>query len=344
MPDGIFQPNQPCRPPPEHYRLLDQTILWPIQLEQHWLYTGRVEFIEPLLPNMIRLLDGLVNRFGREADPRLREVTGWNWVDHPGLEDGAVRPIRHDGIPTGINLLQLLALQSAIRLLRAYGRIDEAARLDGRASALRSRLLTGHWNERRGLFADCVVAGVPSTEVSLHLNLLAILAGLPEDPHTVLDRSWRQPGVLQLCGPFFRVHLFEVLHRLNRIPEMLAEIRSVWGSYVDAGLTTTPENEAINGEFGSSVGHPWGASPAIYLARSIAGLTPLEPGWRVTRFTPNLCDLKTLAVTVPTPHGPITARLGCDGRGLTGTLDVPAGITMVIPDTNVQSSVQLRTV
>ena len=133
-----------------------------------------------------------------------------------------------------------------------------------------------------------------------------------------------------MSGPFFRVHLFEVLHRLGRIPEMLAEMRELWGGFLDAGLTSLPENNPINGEYGSSVGHPWGASPAIYLVKSVAGLEPLTPGWNRTRFAPVLGDLQELQVTVPTPYGPIRAELEQAKGVVTGLLAVPSLIELSI--------------
>lgn len=329
MPDGIFQPNQPCRTSPAEYRLLDQTILWPIQLLHHVLYTDGQAFVQGLLPHVVRLMDGFWAQFGQPDDPRLRGVTGWNWVDHPGLVDGAVRSIRHDGIPTAINILYLLALQAAETLLRQAGDVNDAARMAGMAGQLRELLLAHHWDAGQQVFADCVVDGRPSPEVSVHVNLLAIEAGLADDANGLLDRTWRQPGVLQMCGPFFRAHLFEVLHRLGRQDEMLAEIREVWGGFIDAGLTSTPENCMVNGEWGASVGHPWGASPASYLVKSIVGLEPLAPGWDTVRFAPHLCDLPALQATVPTPHGPITADLRCEGTAVTGSLHVPADMTVV---------------
>jgi hypothetical protein len=332
MPDGLFQPNQPCRTPPEDYRLLDQTILWPIQLEHHWRYTGRRKCIGALLPQVVRLMDGFIALFARSGDPRLRNVTGWNWVDHPGWEDGRVRGIRHEGIPTAINLLQVLALQSSARLLRDAGMASEAARLEARAGALAARLRQAHWDGTRQVFADCVVKGKPSSEVSVHVNLLAMLAGLADDPAGLLDRTWKRPGVLQLCGAFFRVHLFEVLHRLGRVPELLAEMRAVWGDFLDAGLTSTPEYHQVNGEWGASVGHPWGASPAIYLVRSVAGLTPAAPGWARVAVAPNLCDLRQVRVAVPTPQGQIAADFCQTENGVTGVIRAPHGVEFAYSD------------
>lgn len=342
MPDGIFQPNQPCRTPENAYRLLDQTILWPIQLEHHLQYTGRRDFVENLLPNVVRLMDGFHQLYGQGDDLRLRNVTGWNWVDHPGLEDGVPRSIRHDGIPTAINVLYLLALQSSSRLLSQFGCDTEAARLQEMAVHLRTLLLTHHWNAERQLFADCVVEDAPSPEVSVHVNLLAIEAGLADDPHGMLDRSWKQSGVLQICGPFFRVHLFEVLHRLGRFEEMLAEIREMWGGFVDAGLTSTPENTPINAEWGESVGHPWGATPATYLVKSLAGLSPLDNGWRRVRLAPQLCDLQGLRVTVPTPYGPITMDLQQEDGEVTGSVTIPAEVELIIPDAQLREAIAIK--
>ena len=334
MPDGIFQPNQPCRTGPKEYRLLDQTILWPMQLEHHRDYTGEGEFIEGLLGNMVRLMDGFQEQFGRAdaEDVRLRDVTGWNWVDHPGVVDGVSRKIRHDGVPTGINLLYLESLAASVRLLNAYGRRDEAKRLQQTADALAGRLRELHWDPAAEMFADCVVDGRPSPERSVHVNLLAIEAGLAPDPGALLDRTWKRPSVLQICGAFFRIHLFEVLHRLGRFQAILDDTREFWGTMIDADLTTTAEFMPTNGEWGASVGHPWGASPAIYFVRSLAGLSPLEPGWKKTAFAPHLCDLDSLHVRVPTPHGVIDADLQAENGAVTGTVTAPEAIEIVAAD------------
>lgn len=348
MPDGIFQPNQPCRTPPDQYRLLDQTILWPIQLEHHWQHTADRAFIAGLLPNVVRLLDGFQNLFGKgaDADPRLRGLTGWNWVDHPGLRDGReLRSIRHDGIPTAINLLYVMALHSAARLLRECGgqpeELAQAGRFDrvgqGVAAALRER----HWDGGRQVYADCEVAGQPSPEVSLHVNLLAILAGIAEAPAELLARTWNQPGVLQPCGVFFHIHLLEVLHRLGKRDAVLREIRQQWGAFLDAGLTTTPEYTPLNGDWWGSVGHPWCASPCVYLIRSIAGLYPLEPGWSRVAVNPFLEDLRKLRVAVPTPQGLIEAEFYQTERGVAGRITVPRGVEVEFTDPTTRRLVEV---
>ncbi|HUU82122.1 MAG TPA: alpha-L-rhamnosidase C-terminal domain-containing protein, partial [Phycisphaerae bacterium] len=287
----------------------------------------------------VRLLDGFQRLFGEgpDGDPRLRGLTGWNWVDHPGLLDGRdLRSIRHDGIPTAINLLYAMALQSAARLLRACGgqpeELAQAGRFDQLRASLGAGLLAHHWDSGRNVYADCVVEGRPSPEVSLHVNLLAILAGLAEAPAELLARTWKRPGVLQPCGVFFHIHLLEVLHRLGEQGAVLREIRQQWGAFLDAGLTTTPENTVCNDDWWSSVGHPWGASPCVYLIRSIAGLSPLTPGWTRVAVNPFLGDLRKVRVTVPTPQGLIEAEFFRTESGVAGRIAVPPGVEVEFID------------
>ncbi len=175
------------------------------------------------------------------------------------------------------------------------------------------------------------------------MNLLAILAGLAEAPAELLARTWNRPGVLQVGGMFFRIHLLEVLHRLGQRDALLQEIRQQWGAFLDAGLTTTPENMVCNDDWWSSVGHPWGASPSVYLIRSIAGLTPLTPGWTRVAVNPYLGDVRKLRVTVPTPQGLIEADFYRTGRGVAGRIAVPPGVAVEFTDPLTRRLVEVMT-
>lgn len=344
MPDGIFYCNQPYRTTPDQYRLLDQVVLWPLQLEHHWLYTGREAFVRNLMPAMIRLLDGFQNRYGRakEHDGRLRDVTGWVWVDHSGIINGRYVNVKNQGISTGMNVFYLLALQSAVRLLERFGLGEDAARFQQAADNLGEQLRQRHWDQGRQLFVDCIADGNPSAEASAQVNILAILAGLAPDPAALRKRVWDRPDVLQICNPFFFVYVFEAWHRMGRFSDILNQIRGRWGSFSDAGMTSLPEYVAYCGDWGSSIGHPWGAAPVIYLTKSIAGLYPLESGWKQTMFDPHLCDLSGLHLVVPTPMGLIRADLKKTNRGVAGELDLPPGIELVMPSPNTVQQVIIR--
>jgi hypothetical protein len=123
-----------------------------------------------------------------------------------------------------------------------------------------------------------------------------------------------------------------VLHRLGERDALLREIRQQWGAFLDAGLTTTPEFTMLNDDWWASVGHPWGASPVVYLIRTIAGLSPLEPGWSRVAVAPFLGDLRKVRVTVPTPRGLIEAEYCRTESGVAGRITVPNGVQVQIMD------------
>ena len=219
-----------------------------------------------------------------------------------------------------------MAMQSILWLGRHLNMERRTVEISSRAELLAKQLRMHHWDAERRLFTDCFIDGKQSTEASVHINILAILAGLADDPGGLLDRTWQKPGITQIVGPFFRVHLFEVLDRLGRYSDILAEIRKLWGNFVKSGLTSTPEYGEW--DWPASLGHPWGASPAIYLVKSIAGLRPLAPGWKEAEFNPHLCGLKHVFVTVPTPFGPFSVDLKKKSGKITATFDKPDQIKL----------------
>lgn len=332
MEDGLFQPIQPSRTPPELYRLLDQSILLPLMLERHLFYTGKIDFVQQMMPTIIKEMLGFQQCFGRmasEGDPRLRKLTGWNWVDHLGLEDGIPRSMRHDGIPSAINFLYLQALQATQRLLAHFDVADEQITLI--RDALQQKLTTEHWNPARNMFADCVIDGKPSHECSIHINLLAILTGCAENPAELIKRTYKQSGVQQICGYSFRDNLYEAMRIAGMQADILEDIREQYGPMLDEGLTTTAENVPLNGHWWASVAHAYSTAPNIHLAKTIAGLRPLTPGWKTFAFEPCLADLNHLSVIIPTPAGDIRAEITNENGESQATLHHPDTLVPQLP-------------
>ena len=69
--------------------------------------------------------------------------------------------------------------------------------------------------------------------------------------------------------------------------------------------------------------HGWTAGPCALLPAEIAGIKPLEPGFRRFRVAPNPVELAEVEAVVPTPHGEIALAL----NGSELRLLVPEGTT-----------------
>jgi hypothetical protein len=95
-------------------------------------------------------------------------------------------------------------------------------------------------------------------------------------------------------------------------------MKSLYGAMADCGDTTWWEDALGRGYAGGrgSLCHGWSAAIALYTARVILGVEPLEPGFRRYRCEPMALGGMTGAKgTVMTPDGPMTVlwSLGPDG-------------------------------
>lgn len=113
-------------------------------------------------------------------------------------------------------------------------------------------------------------------------------------------------------------------------------IREYWGGMLDLGATTfwedfnldwienssridelVPEGKNdIHGDFGDycykgyrhSLCHGWASGPTSWLSEYVLGIKVLEPGCKVVKIEPHLCDLDWAEGTFPTPYGIISVK------------------------------------
>lgn len=66
------------------------------------------------------------------------------------------------------------------------------------------------------------------------------------------------------------------------------------------------------------------------MSEYVLGVQVVEPGCRMVKITPHLCDLKWVEGTFPTPYGVITIRheVGADGK-VKSKIDAPAEVRVL---------------
>lgn len=114
-------------------------------------------------------------------------------------------------------------------------------------------------------------------------------------------------------------HVLEALCRLGRIDGALDRIRRRYVKEILSSTTTLSEG------FGDGQNHAWGGAPAIILARHLAGVRPLTPGWRRFIVQPADSALERFHLRLATAAGTVevSSRIGVHGRQL--TISVPSG-------------------
>ena len=115
--------------------------------------------------------------------------------------------------------------------------------------------------------------------------------------------------------------------------QALELLRTHWGKLAQNGADTFAEGffsniftsiTDLHDETPSYVSycHGWTAAPVHFLARHLAGIRPLEPGYARFQVQPHPADLTHFQCVIPTPHGEIAlAYTRADGF----TLIVPTG-------------------
>jgi hypothetical protein len=139
----------------------------------------------------------------------------------------------------------------------------------------------------------------------------------------------------------------------------LEVIRNCWGGMLDLGATSfwesfdldwkegaagitelVPEGmKDIHADFGEycykglrhSLCHGWSAGPTAWLTEHVLGLSPLEPGFKVIKVSPNLVDLRWARGTIPTPNGVIEVVHEAQSNGEVKTnISAPDGIKIIM--------------
>lgn len=266
--------------------LWDYDAWWVIALHDYYMYTGDAAFLLELKQNLCRATDWLAARTNAE-----------------GLIDVPPNPLKlwmvvldnSVGLDPFLNSLYLRALKASREACGLAGDAEGAARCNARIAktepAVRALLAKNPLKDRKSLYSHST--GIYEVIESLFSegDSAAALA--------LIRQRW---GALLSCGADT---LFE-------------------GMYSDSMPRLTERHE--NNDLAHiSFCHGWTAGPCSLLSAWIAGIRPLEPGFKRFTVAPAPVDLTWFKTAVPTPHG----EIGLVFRDGTYTLSVPENTTAV---------------
>jgi alpha-L-rhamnosidase len=230
------------------------------------------------------------------------------------------------------------AYRTAVRTAataRVLGRSDDAAEFDAMADALR-KAFNDHYVEKGIVHSDCAT-----------VYALAIAFGLLDDDDRRLAGDRLAVLVVEnghrvstgFAGtPFITDALTETGHLDEAYELLLEESCPSWLYPVTMGATTVwerwdsmlPDGTINPGEMTSFNHYALGAV-ADWLHRTVAGLAPLEPGYRTVLVEPRPGGGLTWAeATLESPHGPVSVRWDIRGSELRVDVTVPEGATAVV--------------
>ncbi|RIV23959.1 alpha-L-rhamnosidase [Fibrisoma montanum] len=314
------------------------SVIWIDMLYDYLMHSGDKTFIRQFVPGIhqtLAMFDGLMQPNGLAGNTRWAYFV--DWYSEPGAK-GGLAPGQDGANSAVVTLHYVYALQNAARIFDLLGESDGAMRGPAnrgpaetyrrRADQIRKQVYNLCYDTGRGLMAER-----PTRDYfDQHTNIMAVLTdALPASQQLPVLQKILADTSLGQATYYYRIYLFEALHKAaGSSPgagELFDKVLQPWKAALADGLSTTPERFESPNKPTRSECHPWSTAPGYTFFSTLAGIRPAEPGFRSIRMEPRFGALSLLDGTYPLPMGEMVFRLEKKGRGLSGSIVLPEGVT-----------------
>ncbi len=316
---------------------------WPTEWQIHmvfmawedYMHTGNMEFLssryEDLKAKSLIALareDGLISSGSVNATPEFFESIHYvgnkfrDNIDWPegtpegmpqGKNKGPTPGGERDGyVITGyntvINAFHFRSLTLMSEIAGVLGRKDDRDFFKGRAELVKSSILNTFFDSAKGIFVD----GEGTDHAALHANMFPLAFGLvPSENIPSVVAYVKNKGMA--CSVYGAQYLLDGLYN-SGFPEyalglMTSGDKRSWMNMIRVGSTMTTEAWDEYYKPNLTWNHAWGSAPANIIVRKVAGIEPLEPGFRKFRIVPQPGGLKYMELRKPSIRGGIDFKL-----------------------------------
>ena len=209
-----------------------------------------------------------------------------------------------------------LALRTLGELADHLGLSDDAARFHEQHARLAQAIRRHLWDDARQAFCGA------AENRDERGNALLVLAGVPDAAQAMALAGWMPTH--DQASIYMERHVLEALCQLVPLDTVLARIRRRYAHEITSSTTTLSEC------FGDGQNHAWGGAPAIILARHLAGVRPLAPGWRRFAVRPAASTLERYHLRQATVAGTIEVSVENRSQQRRLAVTVPPGTTAEI--------------
>jgi alpha-L-rhamnosidase len=318
---------------------------WPFYLvlaaREYWLRSGDASLLHDHFDIIVALLPdawldertGLViKEFGNDGSSSKIDHDIVDWP--PSERDGYV----FGPINTVVNALAHGCYRAMAEIADGIGRPADARRLGESADRLAEAINTLLWDENRLAYRDGLdAAGEPIDHHAMHADVFAAAFGVagPERLAIIGERLATE-GIRTsvYVAPFLIEALYAAGRDRDAHRQMINDGPRSWLGMISKGAGATMEAWSEELKPNVSCAHPWAASPLFLVAERMAGIRPIEPGYRSFEIRPRLGSVGLLRQRLATVAGEIAIMINVAADHWQVELDVPAGTTarLVLPD------------
>ncbi|MSS69971.1 MAG: hypothetical protein EXS64_00630 [Candidatus Latescibacteria bacterium] len=290
---------------------------------RHFMHTGDEAFGHHLLDTVARMIGHWERHRTRDGLVANVDTLFVDWGSHL-YSYGSRSRGKPNGVLTTMNGYYHGALTRASEMAGFLGREREAEEYRSTAADLRKSIHAHLFDEHEGMYRDGLDNPLAERLYSQTANALLVKFGAApaEKRRQVMRNAFADRKDIRIlpASAHFSRQAASALFEAGCDDLALAWLKQGFGRMLDAGATTfweTWEDDASQCQ-GTS------GSPVYLFARYLAGLYPLEPGYRKIGIDPHPSGLKHLTATLTTPHGPVRIAWQRTKQGLDYTLTLPA--------------------
>ncbi len=292
----------------------------------YYMNTGDRRMLESIYAGMKRYLDlwqfqenGLiVYRPAAKGEVPVNidgvETGTWDWIDWGHRID----------CEPALNAWFVLAAEGVLSVARELRLSADVAEITIRLEQMREAIREQYWNPEKGGFVSKGFEFMPDDRV----QALMILCGVAEAEHSsALLKVFNQ--VEQAC-PYMEKYILEAMFAIGEPVQALNRMRRRYRSLVENGNSTLWERWPEASDHPGTINHSWSGGPLTLLSSVVAGIRPLEPGWRKLIVQPTPGDLTQIRCSLQAPQGMVRLEAELVERNWQLDLTVPAGCVAVL--------------
>lgn len=309
------------------------SLIWLQMILDVYKFTGNIELIEYCREAIIALLNLFSTYIGDNGiidNPPDYMFVDWVVADgysmhHPpkALGQTCLNAFYQNGLIAASELMEIIGDNT---LAEKYKQDAE------KHKANHNRIL---FDNEKGLYFDglntptgsgkWLPENIDGRYYSKHSNILCVLCGLceGETAKEIIERVMNEEFITDL-QPYFMHYLFEALKKTGLYDKYAMNQLRRWSIMTDKCSKGLQEGWIKpQDDYSFDHSHAWGGTPAYQLPCAVMGFRMIEPGFRKISLTPNLFDLESADISMPTPYGYIECRLRKDKEPI---IKIPEGI------------------
>ncbi len=257
-------------------------------LYEHYLYTGRKEFVADMFTKAKQLMDFCLDDCDEDGWIVKTHPSVWVFIDWADFDES-----EKEGQIAFEQILMLQALRTCAKMANLVG--DNLAEKKYTAIFDRkyAKLFDEFWCDDELCFTFSKINGEYAKSQNVYAEVFALKYGLLDEHKEKAALAKILSGKYQsITTPYMKYHELDVIGKYGYVREMVERMRKYWGGLVKCGAECVweefiPDDEnysivadKMGKKYGLSRCHVWGAGPTALLPKYVAGVMPVGDGYK----------------------------------------------------------------